>query len=111
MALAYEGERVGINENRFRRGPRSYVADLESQSISGVSQLHYDHGRFFGVAFPSIEHTHVDSSTTAGVYQSQCEVRPLYSHRYAGSIHFPATLRIPPYTRIGGADRQPLPAW
>lgn len=60
----------------------------------GISQLLYDHGRFFGVAFPAIEHSHIDSSTTTTVYQSQCL---LQSHSHAGSIHFQETLRIPQY--------------
>lgn len=63
----------------------------------GVSQLMYDHGRFVGVIFPSIEHSHVDNSMTTTVYQSQCEVRSFHIHIHAGSIHFPETMRIPLY--------------
>lgn len=123
---------------------RAQLVNLETLSISKqdeVSQLYYDHGGFFGVALPSIEHSHVDSSTTTSagisapdkedkfsrqpvglvcrsvqaeglkVYQSQCDVRPLCSHRHDGSVHLTETLRIPPCKRIGRTDRQPSPAW
>lgn len=87
------------------------LVDLESQSISGFSQLHYDHGRFVGVAFPTIEHSHVDSFTTTGVYQSNVRfVRYTAIDMPAPSI-FQRHCAFRPTQESEEADRQSLPAW
>lgn len=68
---------------------RAQLVNLETRSISKQdegSQLHYDQGRFFGFALPSIEHAHVDSSTTISAGIPAPDKEDKYSRQPVGLV-------------------------